>query len=273
MPIQDILPSQRASPASGRLCRRALREGEAIVGVLHFPCDVDIQEGAAYLLIQAGSALTMVRQPLELGLPEHLQSYGAGDLLRAPIWRQSNIPGGIMVRFIAAFPENNGWAVYGASNQSPGPDAPDHAWFDVGSPGTANPIDAPLEASGLAMSQLLTSPVWPDASGAIHSLSQLQSPWRRHYHDYHLLLASAARDETISAQLEARVAKHPRFAQLNIGRINRNYCAYLAELEYRGELVVDGPMSAAVCAHREELSAQILKEAAPTENKRSSSTP
>lgn len=46
--------------------------------------------------------------------------------------------------------------------------------------------------------------------------------------------------------------------QIHVGRVDRDYCAYLAALEDRGELHPDRPRSAAEMAHRQDLARRLV---------------
>lgn len=253
-------PSAQVFPVAGRICRRALADGEALVGLLHFPDDFAVVEGAAYVMMWQGGQLSIARAPVDPGLPAQYESYGIGDLLQQQIWRKTATPDAMVVRFVQQFPDSNGWAVYGASSHRPPAGALSHSWFDIDLDAGIKSIPAPFEANGMAISQLLTSvPAWPDIDGVPHALSQTQSPWRDHYHRYHQLLVSAARDPEVEAGLQAKIHADPHFCHLSIGRVDRAFCAYLAALDDEGMLVKDGPRSEQDFKLREEKSSEIVR--------------
>lgn len=256
-----MTPPITVAPQGGRLCRRALKEGSALVGVLHLPREFTPVEGAAYVLVESDQGLRLDTTPVSPGLAAELQSYGVGDLLCQPIWNKTTSPRALVVRFIEAFPKDNAWTVYGASTHTMPESAPAHAWFDIQSDGDLKDIPAPFAAAGSGIGQLLTShPVWPDRQGALYTLPQIQSTWRPHFLDYHRLLVSAARDPEVESNLEATVRQNPVFREISIGRIERDFCAFLASLDDRGMVVLDAPHSAAEYAHRNEVSREVMRQ-------------
>lgn len=238
------LRSSAVVPESGRFCRRAVQQGSALVGVVHLPASFVPREGVAYLWHQDAGTVGVLPEPLDDGLSLSAQAVGVGDLVRQPTWRTPVDPAVHPVRFLAAFPETNGWVVVGPSPHPVDPQQPDHQWWDIGEQGRMKAVEAPPECNGMALGQILTEhAVWPDRQGVLHTVSQLFSPWRQHLLNYQRLLAQAARDPAVSAELEQTVARSPVFSQLSIGRIDRDYCRYLANREDRGLLRIDGPQS------------------------------
>lgn len=121
-------------PISGRLLVRQLgSRGACIVGVLHFASHIQIQEGALYLLSVRNGHVMSHLEPLDDGLRPEYFSSGVGDLLHNPIWRGTSIDGVVSVRFFKAFPESNGWAVFGAGQREfpLQADGIGHAWLNV----------------------------------------------------------------------------------------------------------------------------------------------
>ena len=252
---------QQAWPTGGRMCTRALADGQALVGVLGLPADFVPEEGRAYLLLQHPSQISIAKTPVDEGIPnDHQSCMSVGDLMCAPIWPKTTHASAKVVRFFQAFPEQNRWTVFGVSNHSE-PDAPNHRWVDIGQRGQVSEIAEPFNACGAAIGQLLSMhPVWPDAEGALHSLPQLASTWRKHYHRYHQILAEAARDEGMSARLEKTLAADPYLRDLSMGRIDRQYCQFLALLEDRGLLKMDAPKTAAEHAAHDAACDAVIRE-------------
>lgn len=246
----SLLLSMLSQPPSGRLCYRSLPDGDVVVGILRMPPEFVPLEGVMYILMTTPAGLAIIPKALDGGIGKHMESLGAGDLLREPIWAKTLSSEARPVRFLQAFPEENAWTVFGPSHHVPPLGTPSHRWVDIHD-GVATPIDPPIDATGFALSQILTmAPVWPNATGVLHTLPQLPVAWREHYHRYSKLLAASARDPALSEALEETVAADPYFCQFTLGSIDRGYCLYLARLEDRGLLDVDRPRSAAEVAAR-----------------------
>lgn len=243
----------------GQICIRALAHSSALVGVVQLPQQFVPIEGQAHLLIEDAGVLNVVPHALDQGVPKGMESYGVNDLMRQAIWRVTAVPSPRVVRFIQAFPESNHWVVFGPSAHSLGANAPSHQWFRLGEAGQIQPIEAPGEARGLTLGQILTTlPVWPNAVGVLHSVPEINTVWRGHQHRYRQLLAQSTRDPELDRTLEATLQKDPELSQLHVGRVDRDYCAYLAALEDRGELQPDRPRSVAELAHRQEQARRLV---------------
>jgi hypothetical protein len=238
--LSDLL----AQPVTGgRLCVRHLKDGDAMVGLLHLPAGVVPIEGAAYLLIEKDQQLRVAPEPLDQGLAPACQASSIGELCTAPIWSKTVDAHTRVVRFFAAFPETNSWTVVGPSSHAD-PQAPSHSWFDVDANGRKQPMAEPFESNGLALGQLLTNhPVWPDAHGKGHTLPQMSSAWRQEYFRYHQLLVQSTHDPELDANLEKVIARDPAFSEISVGRIDRDFCRHLANLDAQGLLVLDAPQS------------------------------
>jgi hypothetical protein len=264
MPTPSVSLSADVRPLlAGRLCIRALQDGDAMVGLVQLPSDFVPQEGAAYLMVESADGAVVVTQALDQGAtdanPDVDPASGVNDLLRAAIWPRTRIPEARAVRFFEAFPESNHWVVFGPSSHAPPPAAPVHRWLEITDQGLT-PLAPPLEATGMAMGQILSMhAIWPDAQGTPHTLPQLPSEWRGHMHRYQQLLAQSTRDPELDARLETVVAQDPHFRTLNVGRIDRAYCAFLAALESQGLLTPDAPRNAAEVARRDQASLAIVQ--------------
>lgn len=247
-------PSPEVAPQGGRVCRRATTGGSALVGILHLPQQFIPLEGASYALEFTPSGLRLDPTALSGPLDERMQSFGIGDLLARPIWNRSQDPNVQAVRFIEAFPQDNAWTVYGPSHHQLGADAPVHAWFDIDTCGTPTSIAPPFEAAGSGIGQMLSShPAWPDRQGVLYTLPQIQSSWRPNFLAYHQFLADSVSDPDLNAKLEQVIAQSPIFRELNMGRVDRAYCQYLATLKANGLLTIDAPQTAQQLIHHAEL--------------------
>jgi hypothetical protein len=234
--IQPVLPE------GGLLCHRCVSGGQAWVGVFHLPPEFVPVEGVLYGMRLGKDQVTLSPQPLGHPLDEYDQFCGIGDLMRRPIWAGTPDPTELTVRFLSALPQENTWSVYGISRHPLPDDAPNHSWFAVHAQGRLAFQDAPFDATGEAVGSLLSSyPVWPSRTGTLYSFPQLQSSLRPHYHEYHQLLAQAARDPAVDATLENTIASNPQFRQLSLGRVDREYCQYLAKLQDAGLLAPPAP--------------------------------
>jgi len=255
--------TDHALPATGgRLCLRTLSGGNALVGLLQLPPAFTPVEGVAYLLLLREGKVTVVPGALDEGLAAEHASMGVNDLLRARIWPQTTTPDARVVRFLAAFPETNHWTVFGPSVHPSPPGAANHRWLAIGAEGTVTPLAAPVDAAGMATGQILAqAAVWPDAQGALHTLSQLSTEWRGHFHRYHQLLVRSTQEPTLDATLETTIAQDPIFRQISLSRVDRAYCAYLAALDREGLLVVDGPRRAEAQTTRGQAAERLVRAA------------
>lgn len=246
-------------PEGGRLCRRALREGSALVGILHLPEGWSPEEGVCYALSLDSTGVAVDPTAVSPAFNPSRECMGVGNLLERPIWNKTTDPRVLPVRFIQAFPEDNAWTVYGASHHPLPENHPTHAWMEVLPRGKLKALPAPFDAAGSGIGQMLSShPVWPNRRGDLFTLPQTQTPWRAHFLNYHRLLVQAACDPEVSRTLETTISKSPIFREINIGRVEREFCSYLAELDARGLLTLECPQSAAEFARREQVTAEIL---------------
>jgi hypothetical protein len=250
--------SDIALPVGGRLCQRNLSHGHVWVGVLHLPEDFVPVEGVAYALFQNEDQLVLVREPASGPLKHEHLSYGVGNLLTSQIWNETLDSNALVVRFLQAFPEDNVWGVYGAS-QFNLDDAPTHTWCDVSAKGKLSEIDPPMEARGEGIGSLLSAhPVWPNKQGELYTLSQLQTPYRAHFHTYHKMLIKAAGDDEYRKNLRKTLAQDPDLCHLN-GSIDEQFCEYLVALDKRGLVQPDAPQSAADFEKRQQASKEIIR--------------
>ena len=253
-------------PTLARVLVRQLHEGAAMVGVAFFPKELRIKEGAAYLLSLRAGRMEVIAEALDDGIPEENAASGLSGLLNAPVWYRNTHPEFVTVRFIAAFPEQNGWSFAGASTAAiPNIDADPagHAWFDVvGSDGRLQPIEAPTDARGMALAQALPQyAVWPSLDGALYSLPQIESDWRGDFLRNTKLLASVGRGEMEANDYYQAIRRDDRLRRVAAwGQVDRDYCEYLALLENRGGLTMMAPSRQDELLQRNKMAAQIVAE-------------
>jgi len=244
-------------------------QGAAWVGVLHLPADFVPVENVAYAMVLDDNDLRVVPVALDQGLDVHERfsrtSHGIADVVTQPVWPKPADPRAVTVRFLTAFPEANAWSVYGVSQFPVKNDGPSHLWLAI-TAGRLEEIDAPMDATGMGLGQILTThPIWPGPDGQGYTLSQTPQTWRKAWHDYHLLLADAADDETKFNALPATLASTPRVRDLVMGRPERAFCRYLARLREADELTEDVPQNAEVRARREAILRRVFQEPESTE--------
>lgn len=253
-------------PLQARLLVRQLREGAALVGLAFFPKEMCIKEGAAYLLSLRAGRMEVITQALDDGIPEECAAYGLSGLLNAPVWYRTTHPEFVTVRFVAAFPDQNGWSFAGASTAAiPNVDADSsgHAWFDVTSgSGHLQPIEAPVDAMGMALAQTLTQcAVWPSLDGALYSVPQIEAEWRPDFLRNAKLLASVGRGEMAATDYYQTVRGDRRLRQVaSWGEVDRDYCKYLARLETLGGLALMAPSRQDELQAREALASRVVAE-------------
>lgn len=250
---------------AGQLCTRTLAEGTVQVGLLQLPPGFVPQEGVAYLLVEDQRRLFVQPRPLTEPMDESQGPSSISDWVHRPIWPRTGVNFARPVRFIEAFPESNHWAMVAPSHHDAPAGQPAHLWQTLKN-GRLETIPAPMEAQGLGLGQLLTlHPVWPGPDGERYTLSQHPARWRPGYLRYHQLLARAAREPTVDQTLETTIAQDPELRNLSFGKVDRQYCAFLAALEDKGLLTMDGPRRADQVLSRDQLAttlaeASIVKE-------------
>jgi hypothetical protein len=253
-------------PQLARVLVRQLHEGAALVGLAFFQKEMRIKEGAAYLLSLRAGRMEVVTQALDDGIPDECAAYGLSGLLNAPVWYRTTHPEFVTVRFIAAFPDQNGWSFAGASAAAIpniNADSSGHAWLDVaGGDGRLQPIDAPVDARGMALAQTLTQcAIWPSLEGALYSLPQIEAEWRPDFLRNARLLASVGRGEMEPADYTQTVRGDRRLQQVaSWGEVDRDYCKYLARLEALGGLTAMAPSRQDELQAREALASRVVAE-------------
>lgn len=248
------------SPDAGRLCVRSVSQGSILVGLVYLPPAFVPIEGVSYLAILTDTTVAISPRALDGGLPEDYQSYGVGGLLKCPIWNKTSSADARVVRFIQAFPDHNGWVIYGPSHHSLPDTHPTHQWQDIREGGKLNPIEPPLDAAGMGVGGLLTvDPVWPHVNGQLYTLSQISSVYRPHYHRYHQLLAQSVHDTDVAECLQKTIASDPYLCEINTGRVDPGYAKFLAALSDQGLLTEDGPRSETEVASRSAIASGLAR--------------
>jgi hypothetical protein len=261
--LSALLDQIALKPISGRIMARELANGkEAIVGVLHLPADFTPKEGALYLAMYgAEGTFHVIPSVIDADLPEEYQGMGISAALEGSCWRKTNKPGTLTVRFVEAFPDSNGWSIYGAGNQQLLPADRfhrGHAFMEL-SHGTLHQLSAVDDANGHAMEQLLSQlPIWPDANGAPHTVPAMEARWRQAYYDMAVLRARFGAGELTEEQLREAMKADPKIAQISDHRIDREFCRYLAELRSIGALQLERPLTAVETKAREDLALPVL---------------
>ena len=235
------------APVSGRWVERHVAQGRAMVGVLHLPPAFVVQEGVGYLLEHVGDRLHLYPTPVADRLsPQHMAT-GVGDLVCAPIWPKTSTPNAWVVRLFEAFPDSNGWVVFGPSAHTL-PEALPHTWHELKDGRIARMAQPESFANGLSLGQLLTTlPVWPDGDGVLHTVPQLSKPARRAFLDYHQkVVAADPKTQSAADALIVRLHQDPRLSHVLPHRLELDFCAFLVERAAAGALVEDGPIAAPV---------------------------
>ena len=248
------------APISGRLCKRKLDAGQALVGVLTLDKMFTPVPGVAYLMFEYDGGIGLATEPLDKGLDKYHQHSGIASLMIDKIWHRTTHPAGIVVRFLEAFPDENIWTVYGVSSHKAPNDQPTHAWLEVKGDKT-NKIPPPYDARGDSIDQMLNShAIWPGPSGKLYSLPTITPLLRQTLFDYHKLLAMAARDERVNDTLEAIIRSDPRFCELNASEVNREFCEYIRQKDDAGLLAIDKPHTEEELQAHHEFTNSVVRE-------------
>ncbi|WP_186214795.1 hypothetical protein [Burkholderia gladioli] len=261
-------PFKLFRPISGRLMIRETADAFALVGVLHFPAEFEIKESASYVLMMLGDHIEVVPNVIDDGLPADMVGNGIGYAIQAQCWRRTRAAGTLTVRFFKAFPESNGWVVFGPSmlpivsmdhfNRS-------HAWLDV-SAGKFFGIQAPFDAVGEAIASTLTSyAVWPDVRGDLYAVPAIESAWRPVYLRHALLLADLGAGETSLDEFREAIREDREVFQIRQLSPDMNYARYLARLRDRGGVIEIGVRSVAELEKASLLAQEVIREVIPEE--------
>jgi hypothetical protein len=254
------------TPISGRVVLRPLSDGSgALLGVLQLPGHFAVVESAGYPLFLSDSGLRVYDPPFDAGPSPDVDGYGINASLAARDWPEfAEIPELMMVRFIAAFPEQNVWTVYGATRhvsiRSVNLRATD-TWFDVDNQGQLQEIAAPAEEYGYTCSQLLTAfCVWPNADGTLHCLAEHPSRWRPVYLRHSEVTAQLG-DGTLSEEEYYRLIRQDaELARVAPLHPDLEYARFLARLKSEGGVEIIRPMTVDQKQTREARATRILRE-------------
>ena len=252
-------------PLSGRIVVRETGTHESLLlGILHFPAEFLVKETALYLLMVVGESVYVVDCPIDDGIPEQHQGNGVGYNLTDTIWRGTSVAGTLTARFLKAFPESNGWVVYGPSRKQVVPPTQfveGHAWMDVAH-GKLTAIAPPFDARGESVAGILTShPVWPDANNRVHTLPAMESAWRPVYLRHSLLLASLGAGEISQETFVETVRNDPQLFHIRHLSIDHGYSRYLAKLRELGGISERGVRTVAELERDNALAKQAIAEA------------
>jgi len=255
--LQDLNVLQ--APVSGRLMVRQHEGAYTILGVLHFD--------AAFIAPLVGyGALITEKRLIVLNDALHprpsadmkLEGESIDGFVRAPIWAAFPVPPqfsqgnptiqGVLVRFIEAWPEKNGWLMMAVLKSKPAfVEYLDfgHAWFDVEG-GALTPIDAPIPAIGKALSQLVSAQiVWPDREGVLHRLCANEAKWRPSYFAQANLFADVGEGRMSLQACREQIEKDGVLSVIHTRHLDINYCTFLAALRSEGGLLEERPIDKA----------------------------
>lgn len=251
-------------PLSGRLIARQLAGGqEVLVGLLHLPPAFTPREGALYLALINEHGIGLVPDVIDADFPDEMQGAGMTGALRATCWRQTAVAGALTVRFVEAFPESNGWCIYGPSERALLPEGcyhRGHAFLEV-QHGALATLTPPEGLHGITPAQMLDMlPLWPDASGVMHIVPTMEARWRPAYFAHSLLQAQYGAGEITAEQLKQAVEDDPRLRQIVYGRPDLEYCRYLAARRAAGGLQPQRPMTAQQQAEHEAVATQLTRQ-------------
>lgn len=241
-----------AIPTTGRLLLRKLSDGAVLVGVLFFPREFQIIEGAAYPAVVSNGTLTVMTTPQDGGLPEQAVAAGVTGMLDACIWPRTTHPEVVAVRFLKAFPEDNGWTLVAAIEPHAVPklatDPAGHGWYEVRE-GALEAISAPICAKGMGMGQVLSQfALWPDVAGVPHSVPAIESTVREDMLRNSRLLAEVGRGER-TRESYTQVAR-AELSHVATPFFDPDYARHLAELEALDGLHLAAPMTLEVLLQR-----------------------
>lgn len=273
--IDETLTGQRLylSPLSGRMMiRQVAPEKNAsdpilIIGILHLPADFVPVENASYLLeFNEGNLHIIAHRLDENKAADNIHRYpqmpidinSAMHSFDWPVPRPANM---MPIRFMKAFPEDNGWTCYGISSRNIfrnfDLDSNGHGWLDIDS-GAIQKINAPTSERGKQPSQILREPVWPNVDGVLYALATIESSWRETYHQLSLIYASYGEGEITRDEMTAQLKANPRLENIRQSWVDQEYCRFLAELKKKGELIEANPISLEEHLRREKIVQQAI---------------
>lgn len=236
-------------PDSGRLAVRNFSSGaSAVVGILHLPPEFIPEEGASYLMYLSDRGVALEPDQVGKPLPAEYAGNSINNTLVGNFWHKTSVPGTLTVRFTSAFPDENGWTVYGAANQVLFPaerySSTGHVWCNVRA-GNVSQIEAPACDTGITAGQLVRdNVVWPNRAGVLYSLPDIDSAWRQPFLDYALVQARYGAGEISRDEMTSLVRADPKLFQVRSGMPDEQYCKYLALLREAGGIELMRPLTA-----------------------------
>ena len=217
-------PSEFTTPELGQLHLRKVPQGFILVGLLHFDPSVEIEEEAAYVAVLDAGRVYISRQKVD-GPLDRDHAWSVGDVLTQEVWRQTTDARALVVRFIKAFPDDNGWTVFGPSLH-PMPTPNDHHWWDVGSGGRLTVSDGP-DTAGFAIGQVLNSlPLWRNRDGVEHVLHTGPSWTGPLYDRAHRLMALSETSDALRNNLKDLLRSDPQLKKI-YANTDRMFCQSL----------------------------------------------
>ena len=224
---------QMITPIAGRFVARPVSAGHVVLaGVLRWPTAFVPREGALYIAQWTDEGLQLHPTPALAELDREFRSHDLASLLTAPVWPRTRDARVFGMRFVSAFPELNQWtfaAVTGALDVAADDTA--HAWYDVDG-ARCVPIAAPVDARGEAIRGLLQGrAIWPGPDGMRWTVPTMPAWHRPVYARYHRVLAQVGRGTCTPADAHAAVRRDPEMFELCAGRIDEDFCRYLAQLD------------------------------------------
>lgn len=256
------------APTKGRLMiRETGGNAFALVGVLHFPPAFDVKESASYVLMFIGDRIEVVDSVIDEGLPEEAVGNGIAYAFQRPCWRTTRAAGTMTVRFFQAWPETNGWVVFGPSAL---PLIPalffdrSHAWLDVAE-GCFCSYKAPFDATGEGIASTLNAhAVWPDVHGDPFAVPTMESEWRPVYLRQSQLYARLGAGEITMEEFRETIRVDAQLFQIRSLSPDMEYARYLVRLRECGGLVQAGVRSAAELEQANVLAAAVIREVMST---------
>lgn len=248
---------------SGLLCIRQLGGGNfAIVGCVYFPESFKPAECAQYLATTTDGLQVSEHTIDDAPLGDDYRGAGLNHLLRCPVWRGTSEPGSFTFRLYQAFPENNGWVLFGASQHAPTLDQSyerGHAWVEISDQLKTLSPEWSGQEIGKQPGQLLDLlPVWPGPDSQRYVLPAIDQATRGHYFRYAQLKAAIGDGELTQAELENTVLQDRDLDPFRHSH-DEAYCRYLAVLQRMGGLTLSAPATATDFQAREQRASQAIK--------------
>lgn len=237
------MPNARA--IAGQIFLRSLPDGTAVLGSIELDAGA-LEEGSAYVAMLTRAGLVIVPTALDAGLPAALEGQGIKAAIEAPIWYRVDTPGAVVLRAFQSFEGSNWWTVYGVASSGLGAfadiDAGGHGWLVLAA-GSARNIPAPINVTGMAVSQPLGLAIWPGPDGKTYRLPQHSPTWCARYHELSQRLAAAGAEPAKKAEILAALRNDPRLAAIAPFNADPEYLAYLAAMKSAGHLRIDAPQT------------------------------